>query len=291
MDIYNKALLDDTRNYTAMHYEIDRVWGSTSAVGFGSDPYLGFEAPLVPNFSVNKMIIPPESKVKITNMDVVSVDPPKIPTTNLATAHAFKNTTDLAKLASKIPKHILEYSRLIKATTLATSLELNHFYLHGKIDAKVESMIKESIAGTTMGYPIYTHQFEIKYVKLIRVSNKATIITRVYQYYDEADGYWKKKILCDIPLMVKENYFCYKLNDFYNKYNDLTEKTPVLQITYNIGLKNIKCMKESLLIKYQLLLRIFIQFIQEKLTEILPLKLILKLIYYTKNHYPEKCRS
>ena len=149
----------------------------------------------------------------------------------------------------KIPKHILEYSRMIKASKLDTRLYLNHFYLHGKIEATVNSMIREELSGNNKAIPRYVHQFEVKYLKLDRVPNKATIITRVYQYYDESDGYWKKKVLCDLPLMVKENYFQYKFNKRYSEYSYNTENTDVLHVKYNMGTKKYQIYEKKLIDK------------------------------------------
>ena len=141
---------------------------------------------------------------------------------------------------------------------LATSLELNHFYLHGTIDAKLESMIEEIVENNApTATPYFIHQIDIKYVKLVRISNKATIITRVYQYYDEKDGYWKKKVLCDNSLMVKQNYFCYKLDDFYGGYNDLTKTSIALQVVYNSTTKKYQICQPKFIDKVPALIKDF----------------------------------
>ena len=102
MDMYKKGLLDDTRNYTAMHFEMSEVHGNTSS----KDPYHGFEAPLVPSYSANKVVIPKNSRVRITNLDVVS------PTTTTTKTTTSTNQSSAAPQSIKVPLiaplHILQ---------------------------------------------------------------------------------------------------------------------------------------------------------------------------------------
>ena len=94
MDIYDPALLDDTRNYTAMHYEVSKFFGNTSTSGFDID--------LTPSDSVKKMPMPIGSRVRITNFDLISMK--KI----IRPANTTNNIATILKFTNKLPKHILE---------------------------------------------------------------------------------------------------------------------------------------------------------------------------------------
>ena len=103
MNLYDKALLDDGRNYTAMHYEFNKIYGNTTT----SDPYHGFEVPIIPTYSLRRMLIPEGSRVKITNLDVVSVGKPIVEKDNTLAPNILKS--NIMDYTMKIPKHILEY--------------------------------------------------------------------------------------------------------------------------------------------------------------------------------------
>ena len=111
MNIYDKGLLDDTRNYMAMHYEYNKILGNTTT----QDPYHSFDAPLLPSYSLNRLVIRKGSRVKITNFNVVSTGKPIVKGDNATLA----KPTSVSDYIAKIPKHILEYSRIVKASKLA----------------------------------------------------------------------------------------------------------------------------------------------------------------------------
>ena len=54
------------------------------------DPYHGFEVPIKPTYSLRRMVKPEGSRVKITNLDVVSVGKPIVEKDNTLAPTYFK---------------------------------------------------------------------------------------------------------------------------------------------------------------------------------------------------------
>ena len=223
MNIYDKALLDDPRNYIAMHYEYNIIFG----VAPTWDAYLGFEAPLVPTFSLAKMILPTGSRVKITNLDVVSLGK----STFVSNTQAF-NYILPPKVVIPLA-HILAYSKKVKAARLYTQVELDAFYWGSdQVKVQVNPMIDQE-RKIKLTYEI---DFGAIRIALVPKRGNQKLITRNYRYFDETDNKWKGKLLCDLPQMVKNGYFTYNYNTLSSN-KKLYYLPPIMRIVYNAKTK------------------------------------------------------